>query len=203
MKREGVQSSHYPTLFLAHFAHSTHRSPDIKHRALYVDEEKRITLLKRVIKDSNYSRLLVFANTKSSCEKIAKKLRHSDIVAEGLHSDLSQGARNQRLMDFKNREISVLITTDVSARGIDVESLDAVVNYDLPRSPAEFMHRCGRTGRAGASGDAVSFGHAESSKQWDLIVKRNELKVAIDELEGFRDEKSWDRIIEKSKQIDR
>lgn len=123
-------------------------------------------------------------------------------MAVGLHGDLSQGARNQRLQDFKNREITALITTDVSARGIDVESLDAVVNFDLPRSPAEFMHRCGRTGRAGSSGDAISFVHAECSNHWDLIVKRNNLEVVVDEIEGFRNEQEWGALLDKAIHLD-
>jgi len=76
------------------------------------------------------------------------------------------------------------------------------VNYDLPRSPAEFMHRCGRTGRAGESGDAVSFVHAEVERHWDLIVERNDLEVATDEIEGFHSQEEWDRILESTRQMD-
>ncbi|MPN48982.1 ATP-dependent RNA helicase RhlE [bioreactor metagenome] len=106
---------------------------------------------------------------------MANKLYDKHINATAFHGDLSQGARQQVLQEFKNKQWQVLITTDLAARGIHVDELPLVVNYDLPRSAIEYTHRIGRTGRAGASGLAISFVSPATEAHWKLIAKRNAL----------------------------
>ncbi|MCL4169571.1 UNVERIFIED_CONTAM: hypothetical protein GTU68_027114, partial [Idotea baltica] len=131
--------------------------PDISQRAIRVDTAKRTPLLRHLIAEEKWERVLVFVGTKYSADHVADKLHRNGIEALSLHGDLGQGARSDVLRDFKNGEIQVLVATDLAARGIDIVRLPVVVNYDLPRSPADYIHRIGRTGRAGEKGEAVSF----------------------------------------------
>jgi superfamily II DNA/RNA helicase len=113
------------------------------------------------------------------------KLQRLGIAARALHGDLSQGARTWALADFKTGRVRVLIATDVAARGIDVIDLPAVVNFDLPRSTADYVHRIGRTGRAGARGVAVSFVSAATEAHFRLIEKRNRIRLEREQVPGF------------------
>jgi ATP-dependent RNA helicase RhlE len=101
--------------------------------------------------------VLVFASAKNTCNRLVLKLEKAGIQAAAFHGDLSQGARNKALDDFKAKKIRVLIATDVAARGIDIQQLPYVVNFDLPRSANDYIHRIGRTGRAGQQGYASCF----------------------------------------------
>lgn len=105
--------------------------------------------------------------------------------AQPLHGELSQGRRERTLYAFKQREVQVLVATDLAGRGIDIDALPAVINYDLPRSTVDYTHRIGRTARAGASGVAISFVTADSAQQWRLIEKRQGLRVPTSVIEGF------------------
>jgi len=127
----------------------------------------------------------VFVATKHAAEIVADKLRKAGIDAEPFHGELSQGKRTQVLADFKASRISVMVATDVAARGIDIAQLPVVVNYDLPRSTADYTHRIGRTGRAGESGLAVSFVSATTEAHFRLIEKRQGFKLAREQVAGF------------------
>ena len=162
--------------------------PDITQRAIEVDAPRRAQLLRHLIQSSDWgstSRVLVFAATKYATELVAHKLHRAGIHAAAFHGDLSQGARRQVLDAFKASELQVVVATDVAARGIDIAQLPVVVNYDLPRSPDDYIHRIGRTGRAGASGLAISFITPDAEAHFRLIEKRQGLRVPRERLEGF------------------
>jgi ATP-dependent RNA helicase RhlE len=159
--------------------------PDITQRAIHVDTPRRTQLLLRLIAEYGWTRVLVFVATKYSTEHVAEKLRRAGINAAAIHGELSQGARTQALADFKAEQVQVLVATDIAARGIDIMQLPAVVNYDLPRSTDDYIHRIGRTGRAGQSGVAVSFVSASTESHFRLIEKRHRMTLAREIVAGF------------------
>ncbi|UTY58781.1 DEAD/DEAH box helicase [Massilia sp. erpn] len=161
------------------------QEPDILQRAIEVDAPRRTQLLKHLIKTEKWERVLVFVATKYASEHLADKLRQNGVRAEAFHGDFSQGARTEVLADFKSGRLQVLVATDVAARGIDIAQLPVVVNYDLPRSAADYTHRIGRTGRAGASGTAVSFVSADSEAHFRLIENRQNKRVPRERIDGF------------------
>ncbi len=154
-------------------------------RVIQVDAPRRTQLLRRLIEDHQWERTLVFVATKYATEHVAEKLRRAGINAAALHGELSQGARTQALADFKAAKVQVIVATDLASRGIDVVQLPAVVNYDLPRSPDDYVHRIGRTARAGAPGVAVSFVDAASEAHFRLIEKRRRVRLAREQITGF------------------
>ena len=162
--------------------------PDIAQRAIEVDPSRRTQLLAKLVKDEGWPRVLVFVATKHAAEIVADKLRKTGLEAEPFHGVLSQGKRSQVLADFKASRVQVVVATDLAARGIDVVQLPAVVNYDLPRSAVDHVHRIGRTGRAGESGVAVSFVSAETEAHFRLIEKRQGAKVPREQIAGFEPE---------------
>ncbi len=165
----------------------------IVQRAIAVDRTRRTQLLRQLVQretapgtdPATLERALVFVATRHTAELVAEKLYKAGIYATAFHGDLSQGARKQALADFKARRWQVMITTDLAARGIDIAQLPLVVNYDLPRSAADYVHRIGRTGRAGEAGTAVSFVTPAEQAHWKLICKRNQLDLALEQLPGF------------------
>lgn len=157
----------------------------IVQRAIEVDDVRRTMLLRHLVETSGWSSVLVFVATKYATEHVAMKLMRAGIAAAPLHGELSQGARNQAVADLKAKRIQVLVATDLAARGLDIEELSAVVNYDLPRSPADYVHRIGRTGRAGGTGVAVSFISAASDAHFRLIEKRNRIALEREQIPGF------------------
>lgn len=159
--------------------------PAILQRAIEVDASRRTQLLRQLIEKSGWSRVLVFVATKHATETVADKLRKAGIDAEPFHGLLSQGKRTQVLTDFKASRVKAVIATDLAARGIDVTQLPVVVNFDLPRSAVDYVHRIGRTGRAGASGLAVSFVSAATEAHFRLIEKRQGLNVPRERVAGF------------------
>ncbi len=165
--------------------HEPETAPDITQRAIVVDPDRRAQLLRQLITQEAWSRVLVFAATKYGTELVAHKLHRAGIHAAAFHGDLSQGGRRAVLDAFKASELQVVVATDVAARGIDIADMPVVVNFDLPRAPAEYTHRIGRTGRAGASGLAVSFVSADTEAHFRLIEKRQGLRVPREVIEGF------------------
>ncbi|CAN5684767.1 DEAD/DEAH box helicase [soil metagenome] len=161
--------------------------PVIHQRAIVVNATDRTQLLRHLIESEKWSRVLVFVATKYAAELVAAKLRRAHINAEPFHGELSQGKRTQVLMDFKASRVKVVIATDIAARGIDIASLPVVVNYDLPRSSDDYTHRIGRTGRAGASGEAISFICADNANEahFRLIEQRHQQKIAREHISGF------------------
>lgn len=160
-------------------------TPDILQRAIAVDASARTQLLKHLLENAEWSRVLVFVATQHASEIVAEKLRRSQIKAEPFHGELSQGKREQVLHDFKAKTIQVVVATDMAARGIDVAQLPVVVNFDLPRSAVDYTHRIGRTGRAGATGMAVSFITASSEAHFRLIEKRHDMRLPREQIVGF------------------
>jgi len=164
---------------------STTHQPPITQRVIQVDEKRRTELLRKLIKDEGWTRALVFVATKYAAEHVAWKLHKAGIFATPFHGDLSQGARKQVLADFKEGGWDVVVTTDLAARGIDIAQLPVVVNYDLPRSAVDYQHRIGRTGRAGASGLAVSFVSAGAEAHMRLVEARQHLSLSREQIAGF------------------
>ena len=122
----------------------------------YVDKGRKRELLSQLIKTKDWRQVLVFTRTKHGANRLTKQLEEAGITAAAIHGNKSQGARTKALAGFKANEVRVLVATDIAARGIDIDQLPHVVNYELPNVPEDYVHRIGRTGRAGMSGEAVS-----------------------------------------------
>ena len=163
-------------------------TPDILQRAIEVDPPRRTQLLRHLIEENKWTRLLVFVATKYATEHVAEKLRKAGIGATAFHGELSQGARTQALAAFKASKVQVLLTTDLASRGIDIAQLPVVVNFDLPRSATDYTHRIGRTGRAGESGLAVNFISAGTHAHFRLIEQRNGFSLPREQIAGFEPE---------------
>ncbi len=161
------------------------QAPDIRQRAIAVDEKKRTALLRHLMAENGWKRVLVFVATRYACEHVANKLYKAGVYATAFHGEMSQGARQDVLKEFKEDRWEVVVTTDLAARGIDIANLPVVVNYDLPRSATDYTHRIGRTGRAGAQGEAVSFVTAATQAHWKLIQKRAQVELPIEVLPSF------------------
>jgi ATP-dependent RNA helicase RhlE len=159
--------------------------PDIAQRAIEVDAGRRTQLLRHLVNEEKWPRVLAFVATKHAAEVVADKLRKAGIEAEPFHGMLGQGKRSQVVADFKAGRLRVVVATDLAARGIDIARLPVVVNYDLPRSAGDFVHRIGRTGRAGERGLALSFIPAQSEAHFRLIEKRQGLRVPRERISGF------------------
>jgi ATP-dependent RNA helicase RhlE len=157
----------------------------ITQRALQVDVARRTPLLRHLIAQAGWSRVLVFVASRYGSEHVAGKLSSAGIAAAALHGELGQGARRQVLADFKAGALQVLVATDLAARGLDITRLPVVVNYDLPRAAADYVHRIGRTGRAGEDGLALSFVPAEAEAHFRLIEKRQGQQVPREQIAGF------------------
>ncbi len=159
--------------------------PDIVQRAVLVDANRRTQLLRHLITENHWKRVLVFVATKHAAEIVSDKLRKARIYAEPFHGELSQGKRTQVLADFKASRLKVVVATDVAARGLDIVALPVVVNYDLPRSALDYVHRIGRTGRAGERGVALSFISADTEAHFRLIEKHQQREVEREVIVGF------------------
>ena len=152
----------------------------------YVDRDKKKDLLSHLIKKNDWHQVLVFTRMKHGANRLAEKLADDGISAAAIHGNKSQSARVKALADFKSGAIRVLVATDIAARGIDIDQLPQVVNFELPNVPEDYVHRIGRTGRAGASGSAVSLVCVDEFKFLADIEKL--IKRAIDrvDVEGFK-----------------
>lgn len=144
----------------------------IQQTAYYVTDERRGPLLRYLIKNQALKQVLIFTSSVHKADSVVKKLKQNGVTALALHSQKSQGARTEALRYFKSGEINVLVATDLASRGIDIPSLPVVINYELPRSPKDFIHRIGRTGRAGAAGEAISFVTLEEEEHFKVIQKK-------------------------------
>jgi superfamily II DNA/RNA helicase len=159
--------------------------PAIEQRAIEVDGGRRTQLLRHLLVQHAWERVLVFVATTHATEHVAAKLQAAGINAIALHGKLSQGARTRALDLFRASGVQVLVATDLASRGLDITGLPAVVNYDLPRSPTDYVHRIGRTGRAGETGVAVSFITAEMTAHFKLIEKTHAHYLARERIAGF------------------
>jgi len=158
---------------------------NITQRAIEVNALNRRPLLCHLINEEQWEHVLVFVRSKRAARNLAAKLTRDGIKADAFHGDLKQDERTYVLSLFKNRTIHVLIATDIAARGIDIQNLSTVVNYDLPRSPVDYIHRIGRTGRAGADGVAISFIDHNDMAHFSLIEKRTHVSVDREQISGF------------------
>ncbi|WP_422088706.1 MULTISPECIES: DEAD/DEAH box helicase [Variovorax] len=161
--------------------------PNIVQRVIEVDAARRTQLLRHLLKqhEGEWDRVLVFVATQHAAQTVAEKLYKNGIYAVPFHGDIAQGTRTDILAQFKQSRWDVVIATDLAARGIDIAQLPVVINYDLPRSPTDYIHRIGRTGRAGESGLAISFVSAASEAHFRLIEKRQGLSLPREQVEGF------------------
>lgn len=152
----------------------------IEQSVVFVSRQGKLRTLADFLTAGAVSRALVFTRTKRGADRVAKQLNQAGIRADAMHGNKSQSARQQSLARFKSSRTRVLVATDIAARGIDVEGISHVVNYDMPEEPETYVHRIGRTGRAGASGCAVSFCDAEEQKHLRAIERliRQTLPVA-------------------------
>ncbi|MCF8449438.1 MAG: DEAD/DEAH box helicase [Taibaiella sp.] len=145
----------------------------------YVDKKDKRQLLEYILKDPKITMALVFTRTKHGADKVVKDLHKANVTAEAIHGNKSQNARQRALSNFKEGRIRVLVATDIAARGIDVDSLSHVINYEIPEVPETYVHRIGRTGRAGASGIAVSFCDEEERQDFRNILKLTAQQIPV------------------------
>jgi ATP-dependent RNA helicase RhlE len=153
--------------------------------AYQVSPEKKGPLLRYLIKQENMEQVLVFASSIRTADNIVGKLKKNGVEAAALHGDKSQGARTEALKQFKAGKIRVLVATDLASRGIDIKFLPFVINYELPRSPKDYVHRIGRTGRAEASGKAISLITPEDAHHFKIIQKKMGKQVPIVQTEDL------------------
>lgn len=143
----------------------------VSHVMYPVEESRKIDLFKALLKEQNWFQVLVFTSTKEQADQLMAALKRSKIDAAVCHADKSQGARRRAIAEFKSAKLQVLIATEVAARGLDIQGLDYVVNYNLPYLPEDYVHRIGRTGRAGKEGYAISFVSREEENTVARIEK--------------------------------
>ncbi len=152
----------------------------------FVDKGRKRELLSQLIKAKDWKQVLVFTRTKHGANKLTKQLEEYGVSAAAIHGNKSQGARTKALASFKANEIRVLVATDIAARGIDIDQLPHVVNYELPNVPEDYVHRIGRTGRAGQSGEAVSLVCVDEHKLLKDIEKFIKSDIEKVDIEAFR-----------------
>jgi len=155
-----------------------------------VDKKRKPALLIHLIHDNQWSQVLVFTRTKHGANRLTRQLESEGIQAVAIHGNKSQGARTKALAGFKAGKIRVMVATDIAARGLDIDQLPHVVNFDLPHVPEDYIHRIGRTARAGASGEAVSLVSADEHKQLidiEKLIKQSISRRLIDDFEPIHD----------------
>jgi len=157
----------------------------INQRVIEVNHSNRGPLLRHLLRENNWSLVLVFMASKRASNNIAEKFRRHGFAAASFNGDLDQELRNETLAAFKDKEIKILFATDIAARGLDIDNISCVINYDLPRSPADYIHRIGRTARAGRSGVSISFIDYETMDHFKLIEKRSKIRLERETIEGF------------------
>lgn len=171
-------------------------------RVFTVNKGEKTALLAHLIKQNQWRQALIFVNAKHHCEHLAEKLSKRGISAEVFHGDKGQGERSRVLEGFKAGNIEVLIATDIAARGLDIDKLPVVINFNLPRSPSDYMHRIGRSGRAGEVGLALSLIDHEDYHHFKVIEKKNKIRLEREQVEGFEvDEISEESILAASKPV--
>ena len=150
-----------------------------------VDRQRKRELLSHVIGSQNWRQVLVFTRTKHGASRLAKQLESDGLTSAAIHGNKSQGARTRALQDFKSGKVRVLVATDVAARGLDIDRLPHVVNYELPHVPEDYVHRIGRTARAGQKGHAVSLVCVDEHKLLDGIEKLLQMKIGRSSIPGY------------------
>jgi ATP-dependent RNA helicase RhlE len=157
----------------------------VAQKVYFVDKTEKRNLLYHLIKNDNIENVLVFTRTKHGADNIVKALKKQGVESGAIHGDKSQNSRQRVLESFKNKEIPVLVATDIAARGIDIDSLPFVINFDIPNISETYVHRIGRTGRAGNSGLAISFCAKDEKSYWQDIEKLIRMKIKVVEDHPF------------------
>ena len=157
----------------------------VNQKAYSIDKTKKTEFIIKLISEGNWSQVLVFTRTKHGADKLCKKMIQSGITAAAIHGNKSQNNRTKALANFKAGEIRVLVATDIAARGLDIPLLPHVINFELPNIPEDYVHRIGRTGRAGASGEAVSLVSPDERSYMRDIEKLLSMKIVAHLVPGF------------------
>lgn len=157
----------------------------IQQKVHRVAKGKKTGLIIKLISEGNWKQVLVFSRTKHGANKLTKNMISAGITAAAIHGNKSQGARTKALAGFKNGSVRVLVATDIAARGLDIPLLPHVINYELPNISEDYVHRIGRTGRAGASGEAISLVSADETSYLRSIEKLINMKIDVEIIEGF------------------
>lgn len=165
----------------------------VKQKVYLVEKENKRKLLLHIIQTENLKNVLIFTRTKGGANNVAKFLQKNNISAEAIHGDKSQNARQRALNNFKNKEVDILVATDVASRGIDIDLLPYVINYELPNVSETYVHRIGRTGRAGNEGIAISFCGRDEKVYLQDIEKLIRKKIKVVEDNPF----PWDNAVQK------
>ncbi|AHJ74645.1 ATP-dependent RNA helicase RhlE [Kosakonia sacchari] len=158
-------------------------SEQVTQHVHFVDKKRKRELLSQMIGEGNWQQVLVFTRTKHGANHLAEQLNKDGITSAAIHGNKSQGARTRALADFKSGDIRVLVATDIAARGLDIEELPHVVNYELPNVPEDYVHRIGRTGRAAATGEALSLVCVDEHKllrDIERLLKKEIPRIALD-----------------------
>jgi ATP-dependent RNA helicase RhlE len=157
----------------------------IQQEAYRVSPEEKGPFLRKLIQSGDWAQILIFTSSIRTADNLTVKLKKNGIEASAFHGDKSQGARTEALAKFKSGKTRVLVATDLAARGIDIQGLPLVINYELPRSPKDYIHRIGRTGRAGAAGQAISLITSEEQHHFKVIQKKMGKWVTLVPAEAF------------------
>jgi ATP-dependent RNA helicase RhlE len=160
----------------------------IEQKVLFVEKTDKDALLCELLRDPSINRVVVFVQMKHAADKVARKLHTAGISAEAIHGNKRQGARVKALDGFKSGKVRTLVATDIAARGLDVDAITHVINYDLPHEPETYVHRIGRTARAGASGDAVSFCAAQEREFLRAIERLIRKAIPVDTAHPYHSE---------------
>ena len=159
----------------------TSTAQKVEQKVMFVERHNKEALLLKMLEDETISRVLIFTRTKHKANNIARKLNRSQILAEAIHGNKSQAARMLALRNFSNGKARVLVATDVASRGIDIKDVSHVINFEMPNEPESYIHRIGRTARAGAAGIAISFCDIEEREYLRNIVKLTKSELPVDE----------------------
>ena len=159
---------------------------NINQRAININKENRNALLKYLLKKHKYKKVLVFMATQKQTDNVAYKFIKNGFNAQSFHGNLDQIDRSYTLNEFKDKNINILFCTDLAGRGLHIDDIDCVINFDLPRSTLDYIHRIGRTARAGKSGDSITFVTLENQEHFELIVKKCNLDIEVENLEEFK-----------------
>ena len=151
----------------------------------FIDANRKRELLSHLVKKNDWAQVLVFCKTKHGANRLATQLQRDGINADAIHGNKSQNARIRALEDFKVGKVKVLVATDIAARGLDIEELPHVVNFDLPHVPEDYVHRIGRTGRAGSTGEALSLVSAEDRQLLGAVERLINRKIEVRHVAGF------------------
>ncbi|HGO7373032.1 TPA: DEAD/DEAH box helicase [Neisseria meningitidis] len=162
---------------------------NVEQHIIAVDTFQKRNLLERLIVDLHMNQVIVFCKTKQSVDRVTRELVRRNLSAQAIHGDRSQQSRLETLNAFKDGSLRVLVATDIAARGLDIAELPFVINYEMPAQPEDYVHRIGRTGRAGADGVAISLMDESEQKMFESIKELTGNKLLIERIEGF--EPQW------------